>query len=91
MNKYKIEKISQRKTNENIIKYKLLTKNKEIEVNISKNNIEKSFILEYIKCPFFILSYKNIENKINIDDSFEISNEESTLDLECQATCGLNI
>ena len=71
--------------------YELLTDNKEIELSISKENIEKSFMLDYIKCPFFILSYKDIDNEITIEDSFEISTEEATLDLECQATCGLNL
>ena len=38
-----------------------------------------------------VLIYKIIDNKISIEDSFEISNNEMTIDLECQSSCGLNI
>jgi hypothetical protein len=73
------------------LEYKLFTEKKEILLNVSKKNNEKVLILEYIKTPFFILIYKSIDNKISIEDSFEISNNEMTLDLECQSSCGLNI
>lgn len=47
-------------------------------------------MIEFTKIPFYILTYKDIDNEINIDDSFEISNDNSTLELECLATCGID-
>ena len=46
-------------------------------------------MLKFIKIPFYVLTYKEIEDEIAIDDSFEISNDKATLDLECQSTCGI--
>lgn len=90
INKYKIEKIKLINKNANIIKYKLSTRAKEIILNISKENNSKIMMLEFMKTPFYILTYKKIDNEIKINDSFEISNDEVTLELECQATCGIN-
>lgn len=73
------------------MKYNLFTEKKEIILNISKKDTEKKLILEYIKPPFFILTYKNINNEISINDSFEISSNEATLDLECESSCGINL
>ena len=92
INKLRIDRIKLIDTNKKgtIFKYKLFTENRIIILNISKTNIEKITILKYIKSPFFILSYKNIDNEIKVNDSFEISNDEKTLSLECQSSCGLN-
>ena len=72
-----------------MIKYKLYTKSKEIILNISREDNVKSIILEFIKTPFFILTYTKVRNEIKVNDSFEISSDLSTLKLECQSSCRL--
>lgn len=67
----------------------MFTVKKNIILNISNKDSEKISILEYLKCPFFILSFNDIEDEIKVEDSFEISNDEFTLNLECEASCGL--
>lgn len=91
MNRHKVEEIKLINENAEIIKYKLFTKSKEIILNISKKDISKMMMLEFIKTPFFILSFNTIKNEIKVEDSFEISNDIATLELECQASCGLNL
>lgn len=92
INRFKVKRIELLKTakNSDIVKYKLYTEKKRVILNISKKDFEKITILKYIKCPFFILSYANIDNEIKIGNSFEISSDDLTLNLECETSCGLN-
>lgn len=66
INKYKIEKIKLINKNANIIKYKLSTKAKEIILNISKENNSKIMMLEFMKTPFYILTYKKLIMKLRL-------------------------
>lgn len=91
MNRHKIEKIKLINKKANMIKYKLFTKSKEIILYITKEDISKMMMLEFIKTPFFILTQEKIKDEIKENNSFVISNDLSTLELECQASCGLNL
>jgi|GEM_PF-3694063 len=71
----------------NIYIYTLLTNLGEINLCIAKSNIEKLNILNYINYPFYIILMKKVTSTISINDHFEISTDEHTLDMECDSSC----
>lgn len=81
MNKKFLGKINDKLT------YKLNVKENSIILDISLDNIEKKSILEYIKTPFYLVIYKNITNKIEENDYFEVSTCKSTIERECNCYC----
>ncbi|XPV69691.1 MAG: hypothetical protein ACNI25_03760 [Halarcobacter sp.] len=70
-------------------KYLLNTNKGFIDLYVSNENIEKKCLIEFAKCPFFIIIKKNITKKILSDEHFEISNDETTINLEITTGCSI--
>lgn len=75
------------KTNFN---YELDTDIGKISLQISHFDELKKTLIEFTNCPFYIITEKNIKNTIKPSDYFEIASSQTTINLECTASCGIN-